>query len=141
MKLLTKHIIKEDITDKAANGIANGILNSQNSFARHMFFITKKWKQKHQWIFLYMVCLIFGGMSILAIVRPFKIKEMNKVFMPKFINIPKNIVPKNRVLVITENEFQKVQEYKQKHPNLEKEKPGLSDSLGLIEQIYYSQKK
>jgi hypothetical protein len=34
-----------------------------------------------------------------------------------------------------------VQEYKRTHPNLIKERPGLFDSLVLIEQSYYSQKK
>ncbi len=33
-----------------------------------------------------------------------------------------------------------MQEYKRKHPNLQKERPGLFDSLIMIEQNYYSQK-
>jgi hypothetical protein len=42
--------------------------------------------------------------------------------------------------LITEQEFEQVQKFKRQHPNLLKERPGLFDSLTLIEQSYYSQK-
>lgn len=141
MKLFSKNISNSAITDKAANGIANGILKSQIGFAKYMFSVTKNWKQKQQWIFLYLVCLFFGGLSIVAIVNPFKTKEQDKAIIPKPISVPKNINQQNNDFVITENEFQQVQEYKRKYPNLQKERPGLFDSLSLIEQVYYSQKK
>ena len=38
-------------------------------------------------------------------------------------------------------EFEQVREYKVKHPNLSKTRPGLYDSLSLIEEIYYSHQK
>ena len=103
--------------------------------------ITKNWKQKQQWIFLYLICLSFGGLSIVAILNAFKNKESNKAIIPKSISVPKNIHQQSSVFVITENEFQQVQEYKRTYPNLQKERPGLFDSLSLVEQIYYSQKK
>jgi hypothetical protein len=56
-------------------------------------------------------------------------------------DIPKNIYKEGKAFLITESEFQKVQEYKRTHPNLIKERPDLFDSLVLIEQSYYSQKK
>lgn len=141
MKLFSKNIKNSVLTDKAANGIANGILKSQNGFAKYMFSLTKDWKQKQQWIFLYLVCLVFGGLSIVAIVNSFKIKEQDKAIIPKSISVPKNIHQQNNGFVITENEFQQVQEYKRKYPKLQKDRPGLFDSLSLIEQAYYSQKK
>lgn len=141
MKLFSKNIKNSVLTDKAANGIANGILKSQNRFARYMYSITKSWKQKQQWIFFYLVCVVFGGLSIIAIINSFKIKEQDKAIIPKFISVPRNIHQQNNEFVITENEFQQVQEYKRKYPNLQKERPGLFDSLSLIEQVYYSQKK
>lgn len=61
--------------------------------------------------------------------------------MPKSITVPKNIYKGDQAFIITENEFKKVQEYKRTHANLIKERPGLFDSLVLIEQTYYSQKK
>lgn len=141
MKLLNKNIKKGELTDKAANGIASSILKSQNGFAKYMYSITKSWKQKQQWIFLYLVCLFFGGLSIVVIVNPFKTKEQDKALIPKSISVPRNIHQQNNEFVITENEFQQVQEYKRKYPNLQKERPRLFDSLSLIEQVYYSQKK
>jgi hypothetical protein len=141
MKLLSKNIKNSVITDKAANGIANSILKSQNGFAKYMYSLTRNWQQKQQWIFLYLVCLVFGGLSIVAIVNSFKTKEPDKTIIPKSISIPRNIHQQNNEFVITENEFQQVQEYKRKYPNLQKERPGLFDSLSLIEQVYYSQKK
>lgn len=141
MKLFKKDIKRNELTDKAANGIAKGILKSQNGFAKYMSSITKSWNQKQQWIFLYVICLFFGGLSIVAIVNSFKSIEPNKAIIPKSITVPKNIQQQNNVFVITENEFQQVQEYKHTYPNLQKERPGLFDSLSLVEQIYYSQKK
>lgn len=141
MNLFSKNIKNSALTDKAANGIASGILKSQNGFARYMYSLTKNWRQKQQWIFLYLVCLVFGGLSIVAIVNSFKTKEPDKAIIPKSISVPRNIHQQNNEFVITENEFQKVQDYKRKYPNLQKERPGLFDSLSLIEQVYYSQKK
>ncbi|MBL0132890.1 MAG: hypothetical protein IPP79_02185 [Chitinophagaceae bacterium] len=141
MKTLNKQINKEVLTEKAANGIAKGILKSQNGFANYMQSLSKNWKGKQQWIFLYLVCLIFGGLSIVAIVNPFRAKDTNSSLIPKPIAVPKSIHQQRNGFAITENEFQQVQEYKAKHPNLQQERPGLFDSLSLIEEVYYSQKK
>lgn len=141
MKLFKGNKSQSNIPDKAATGIANGILKTQNWFAINLQRVTKNWKQKQQWIFLYLVCIAFGGMSIVAIVNSFKVSDKVKSIIPKQISIPRNTYKKDKAFLITENEFQKVQEYKQTHPNLIKERPGLFDSLTLIEEVYYSQKK
>ncbi|MBN8718363.1 MAG: hypothetical protein J0H85_02900 [Sediminibacterium magnilacihabitans] len=141
MKLFKSGTIKGELANKAAIKIANCIIKFQNGFAKCMFSFTRNWKQKQQWLFLYMVCFVFGGLSIIAILNPFKTKEQDKAIIPKSISVPKSIQKQNGQFVITENEFQQVQEYKRKFPNLQKEKPGLFDSLNLVEQMYYSQKK
>ena len=141
MKLIKRKEGQVNVPDKAATGIANGILKSQRWFANTLENMTNKWKQKQQWIFLYTVCLLFGGLSIAAMVHSFSIPENAKALMPNSISVPKNIYKEEKAFLITENEFQKVQEYKRTHPNLIKERPGLFDSLVLIEQSYYSQKK
>ena len=141
MKLFKRKEGQVNIQDKAATGIANAILKSQRWFTNTLESLTNKWKQKQQWIFLYTVCFLFGGLSIAAIVNSFKVSENAKALMPKSISVPKNIYKEGKAFLITENEFQKVQEYKRTHPNLIKERPGLFDSLVLIEQSYYSQKK
>ena len=141
MKLFKRNKSQLNIQDKAATGIANGILKTQNWFAINLQQVTKSWKQKQQWIFLYLVCLVFGGLTIVGIVNSFKASDKTKSIIPKPISTPKNSYRRDKAFLITENEFQKVQEYKQTHPNLIKERPGLFDSLTLIEQVYYSQKK
>ena len=141
MKLFKRNMNKSPLSDKAAKGIANGILKSQNGFARQMYSLTKRWKQKQQWIFLYLVCLVFGGLSVAVIVNSFQKKAAEKAMILKSISVPKNIHQQTNEFAITENEFQQVEEYKRKYPNLQKERPGLYDSLSLIEQVYYSQKK
>ena len=141
MKTMNRQINKEALTDKAANGIAKGILRTQSGFERYMRSLSQNWKGKQQWIFLYLVCLVFGGLSIVAIVNPFRAKDTNSSLIPKPIAVPKSIHQQRNGFAITENEFQQVQDYKAKHPNLQTERPGLFDSLSLIEEVYYSQKK
>lgn len=141
MKTMNRQINKEALTDKAANGIAKGILKTQSGFEKYMRSLSKNWKGKQQWIFLYLVCLVFGGLSIVAIVNPFRVKDTNSSLIPKPIAVPKSIRQQRNGFAITENEFQQVQQYKSKHPNLQTERPGLFDSLTLIEEVYYSQKK
>lgn len=130
-----------NISDKAATDIAKGILKSQCCFAIRLQNLTRNWKQRQQWIFLYFICLLFGGMSIIAIMKPFKTLETSKTIIPKSITVPQNIYKGGREFLITEIEFRKVKEYKSTHPNLLKERPGLYDSLTLIEQSYYLQRK
>ena len=141
MKLFKRNKSQVNIQDNAATGIANCILKSQRWFASNLENLTNKWKQKQQWIFLYAVSLVFGGLSIAAMVNFFKTGANSNRLMPKSITVPKNVYKEDEAFIITENEFQKVQEYKRTHPNLIKERPGLFDSLVLIEQSYYSQKK
>jgi hypothetical protein len=140
MKLFKKNINQTNIPDKAATGIANGILKSQRWFANNLEGLTKRWKQKQQWLFLSAVCILFGGLSIAAVVNSFRQSANSKAIMPKAISIPKTIQNNTNPYLITEKEFQQVQIYKQQHPDLIKERPGLFDSLTLIEQSYYSQK-
>ena len=140
MKLFKKNINDTNIPDKAATRIANGILKTQRWFAFNLQSLTKKWKQKQQWLFLSGVCILFGGLSIAAVVNSFRQSANVKSVMPKSITIPKTIQHNTNTYLITDKEFQQVQTYKQQHPNLLKERPGLFDSLTLIEQSYYSQK-
>jgi hypothetical protein len=140
MKLFKKNVNQTNIPDKAATGIANGILKSQRWFANNLEGLTKRWKQKQQWLFLSAVCILFGGLSIAAVINSFRQSANSKAIMPKAISIPKTIQNNTNPYLITEKEFQQVQTYKQQHPDLIKERPGLFDSLTLIEQSYYSQK-
>ena len=141
MKPFNKHIEQEVLKNKAAGRIANAILKMQNGFANHLSAITKKWNQTHQWLFLILVCLILGGLSFLAIVVPIQLNKNEKSIMPETIILPQSIPFQKEEYIITDTEFQKIQEYKRNHPELKDENPPLFDSLTLVEQIYYTQKK
>ena len=140
MKLFKTHTQPEVVKDKAANRIAHGILKLQSGFSDYMFSMTKSWDQKSQWVFLIMVSLILGGMSILAIVVPYQLTKNQTYFLPDEITPSKTIPAQSERYTITEKEFLMIQEYKSAHPNLHAENPPLFDSLNLVEQIYYSQK-
>ena len=129
------------VTETAARGIANGILKLQNLFANYMGKWAGNWQRKQQWVFFYITCLVFGGLSILAIVKPFKSAVKNVAIKPQNIVVPMRDGQIAVPLAITEKELQAVKAYKQHHPKLIKERPGLYDSLNLIEQQYYSQQK
>lgn len=131
----------ELVADKVANRIANGILISQEKFASILGKWTRKWKQKQKWILIYFTSLVLGGLSIISIVKPFQDIENNKSFIPKSISIPKSLPVPEKSFVITEVEYQKVQNLKNSYPGLKKENPGLYDSLLLIEEAYNSQQK
>ncbi len=141
MKIFQRDRSGISMTDKAAKAIAAGILEVQNRFAKILQRITMNWSQKHQWIFLYLVCGLFGTLSILAIMQPFKTCKASRIIILKSIIVPKSIYREDKAFLITEKEFQQVEKYKAMHPELLKIRPGLYDSLSLIEQSYYSQQK
>ena len=130
------------LSEKAAAGIANSIIRSQYWFAAKMKSLTKKWEQKERWGFLYLVCLFFGGASIIAVVNPFRAEGTGNFIISDTISTTQRIISRQKKgFRITKDELQKVKRYRSDHPNLPGEKPGLSDSLNLIEQIYYTQQK
>ena len=106
MNFFKRNKSEVNIQDKAATGIANGILKSQRWFATNLFGLTKSWKQKQQWIFLYLICLVFGTMSIIAIINPFRTSGKSNIIIPKPISIPKKIYKQDKVYLITKKEIQ-----------------------------------
>ncbi len=140
------------LKNTAAQKIANGILSVQKRFADVMSATTMKWKTNQQLIFLYLVCVVLGGLSIVSVIQPFKNKNiLNK---PGVIHIPKLFRPDEERIIITDNEIMRVHAFKQRLDSISKskegkvkvdrflnERPGLFDSLEKVEQLYYSQKK
>ena len=133
--------MKHQISEKLAVCIAGVIIKLQHWFAKNLQTITKNWKQPQRLIFLYLICLIFGGMSMVIILQPFSSSGVSKRLQINFIQKNNNYKPPQKGFLITKEELQKVQQYKLEHPNLGKEMPGLYDSLQLIEHAYYSQQK
>lgn len=133
--------MKHQISEKLAICIAGFIIKVQHWFAKKLQTSTKNWRQQQRYIFLYLICLIFGGISMVIILQPFGSGEVSKPLQINFIRKNNNYKPLQKGFLITKEELQKVQQYKLGHPNLDKEIPGLYDSLQLIEQAYYSQQK
>ena len=133
--------MKQQISEKLAVCIAGVIIKVQYWFAKNLQSITKNWKQPQRLIFLYLICLIFGGMSMIIILQPFSSSGVSKRLQINFIQKNNNYKPPQKGFLITKEELLKVQQYQLVHPNLDKEMPGLYDSLQLIEQAYYSQQK
>ena len=157
MKLFKKNSNMSDnpISNKAANGIANGILKLQLVFANGMQQWTGKWQQGQKRIFLLMVCTVFGGLSCYYAAMPF-IERVTAIegLKPQSIILPKKVQKDHSIVTITTKEFKQVQAFKQQLSNLQKtpvgkkqvdslmkQCPGLMDSLQWVEQIYYSQQK
>lgn len=154
MRLFKKNIAP-GAGDKAAGWIANTILRIQRKFAEVLEKKSISWKAKQQWIFLYLVCLVFGGLSVVAIIKAFNKKASNILSKPAAIKTPRMIPDENRsTVMITDNEIRKVHIFKHtldslsktdygkiKVKNLLERRPGLMDSLEMVEQLYYSQKK
>jgi len=141
MKFFSTDNIQEKISEKAATSIANGIIRLQDWFASKMQGLTKKWEQRHRWLFLYLLCLVFGGLSIAVIIAAFQTNGICKAMIPAPIRATKITQWQSKGFLSTKKELQLVQRYKAAHPALVKEMPVLYDSLSLIEQMYYSQQK
>ena len=144
---------KRNISEAAAGKIARWILSIQKKFADVMAKVSASWKVKQQWIFLYSVCLILGGLSVIAVIKPFRSKK-NILSKPTAIHLPKLLPLQKEKIIITENEITRVHAFKQRLDSLSRTKegkikvekflnqrPGLMDSLERVERIYYSQKK
>jgi hypothetical protein len=149
MKLFKKNIAQTNLAagDKAAGWIANGILKVQNRFANVLGKMSATWKTKQQLIFIFLITIVLGGLSVMAIIKPFNKKAQNNLSKPAAIKIPMMLTDENDNQVrITYDEIKKIQVFKQsldsaKRKKLLMQRPGLMDSLEMVEQLYYSQKK
>ena len=129
------------ISDKIAIGIADSILKFQRYFSNKVQLRTARWKKIEQVAFLFLVCFVCGGTSIVVMVDCLKDSYSNHSIIPNQISSVKSIYKKGKPLPITDKEFRAIQHYKLSHPQLLLDRPGLYDSLQRIEQIYQSQKK
>jgi hypothetical protein len=139
MKLFNKTVKQQEFTRKAAERIAGSISWIQNRFDYKMRKLTQHWKPKQQWIFLFVFCGLMGGYSILVMMDTFKASQQVRKILPTPISVPKNTQQTN-TSIITENEILQVQNFIQKNQDLQKQRPGLFDSLNQVLELYYSQK-
>ncbi len=134
-------------TDKAATKIANAGIWLQTKFANTMNKNVSKIPARKLKTALIVFCLLGGGFSIYLIShaifgadkkqQPIEVKQMTS---PKHfdktgseINEPENY--------ISDEMYREIQEYKHDMDSLGQPiRPGLMDSIKILEQIYHSQK-
>ena len=132
---------QNNLSDHVAGRLAQWILKCQVLFTKILSVRTNHWSLKHQWIFLCLICIIFGGGSILAMVGSFKVITNNTSVIPATNSISLKSLPNETSAKITLEEFEAAKQFKAGHPDLEDEIPDLYERLSLIEETYYSQKK
>lgn len=138
MKWFKKHSTSE-VVDKAAQGIAGSILKMQKAFASSMEKFSAKWQRKHQLIFLAVVSVVFIVFSLRALVVPFsgETKITNPGGIRKPATVSTDVEPR-----ITKEEFERIQAFKKSlDSNTIKDRPGLMDSIQMVEALYYSNLK
>ena len=137
MRLFKKY--GSSVNDKAAKGVANFLIKIQIKFSEFMNKKTSGLSTRRMKIWLTIFCLFWGGLSIYFITHALfgskqttiKIQPLN---IPQHINETENHVDKETYL--------KILAYK-KYMDSAHEfiRPGLLDSMNVLEQIYLSQQK
>lgn len=130
----------ETISHTIASRIAGVILRVQTAFAEQMQRHTCDWSRRQQKAFLYLICILFGSLSLLSILTTRTYKSIGETVRNNRIKIPVK-ESNSSGIHITENELKQVQDYKMQNPHLSNDRPGLYDSLTCVEEMYYSQKK
>ena len=145
------------VQDKVAKGIAGFLLSIQNSFASFMSGRINSLNNRSKHVALAIFCLLFGGFSIYAFVGAFRDRDSDKTIKPDQMAVPiyydrtdaevaepsgseRDIMRINRFKRYIDS-LSKSPTGRQVYDSILKARPGLMDSIKVIEQIYYSQSK
>lgn len=146
------------IQDKVANGIAGFLLSVQTKFASFMSKRINKQSNRSKQVCLAIFCLMFGGFSIYAFFGAFSDSEKSgkaikhgQVTAPKYYDRTGSEFKESSINdkdIIRINRFKKHMDSlrrsikgKPEYDSILKARPGLMDSINVIEEIYYSQSK
>ncbi len=140
-----KKVVKENpLQDKVAGKIAGVFIKIQVGFAKMMNKYFGTMKTQHIKLWLLAFCIISGGLSIYffaeAIVSKPKPKfRIDQVRVPKHFDKSGDEVMEN---VLPEDIFRQIQDYKRHMDSIgEPIRPGLADSMRVLEEIYFQQQK
>lgn len=127
------------VSDRVAGSLAGWLIRTQTAFASGLHKKTGNWNQRQKKMFLAVVCIAFISFSISAITQSFKvtakIKRPDRIVMPTRSSEIKEAI-------ISEDEFKNVQRFKSTLDSITiKQRPGLVDSIRMVEEMYYSQQK
>jgi hypothetical protein len=153
-----KETKESGVQDKVARGIAGFLLSIQNRFTEFMGTMTNSLNKKGKQVFLGFICLLFGGLSIYAFLGAFRENDNSgKSIKPSQLSVPKYYDRTDGEIqepVVSEREINRINRFKKymdslsysptgraKYDSILKTRPGLMDSIKIIEAIYYSQSK
>ena len=141
-----------------AKGIAGFLLSMQNRFASFMNGKINNLSSRSKQIGLVLFCLLFGGFSIYAFVGAFRnTGNSGKAIKPDQVAVPKyydRTASENKEPSVSENDIIRINRFskymdslshsvkgKAVYDSILKARPGLMDSIQVLEEIYYSQSK
>ncbi len=141
--------------DKIAGWMAAYLLRVQNAFACFMAAKTAGLSGRVKTIYLLIFCLLFGGLSLNAFIGVFQ-KRSNTQLKPAQLSVPKyyDKPGDNNMPVVTSEEMRGIIRFKRYMDSLQMTetgkasydsilaiRPGLMDSLQMMESFYRSQSK
>jgi hypothetical protein len=139
-----KETTENPLQDKVAGKIAGGFIWLQTKFSNWMNKIFTGMNRKKLKIILIAFCLVSGGLSIYffidALVSSPKAKfKIDQVRMPQHFDKSGDEVMEN---AMPDDIYQQIQDYKRYMDSIgESIRPGLADSMRILEEIYLQQKK
>jgi hypothetical protein len=139
-----KETTENPLQDKVAGKIAGGFIWLQTKFSNWMNKIFTGMNRKKLKIILIAFCLVSGGLSIYffidALVSKPKAKfKIDQVRMPQHFDRSGDEVMEN---AMPDDIYQQIQDYKRYMDSIgEPIRPGLADSMRILEEIYLQQKK
>ena len=139
-----KEPTENPLQDKVAGKIASVFIKTQNGFAYWMNKCFGTMKAKNIKIWLLAFCIVSGGLRIYffidAILSKPKAKfKIEQVRMPQHFDKSGDEVMEHEM---PDDIYQQIQEYKQFMDSIgEPVRPGLADSMRILEEIYLQQKQ
>jgi len=138
---------REAWTDKAAGTIAGAAIMLQTGFATTMNGLASKMSERKLKCRLFAFCLISGGFSMyLAAHAIWRKENVQPAIEVKPIRVPRHYDQTGSAVnaagdVVPEALYRDIQEYKRYLDSLGQPiRPGLRDSIQVLEQLYHSQK-
>lgn len=145
---------------RLTSGVSNYVTEKHTKLAGFLNRRTAKLSTGGKKAFLIAVCLVFGGMSVYLMIKPFwHPMKVDASLKPKAISVPEhanktgdeNLYPH---VLVTEEDMKEVRNFKRYMDSLKnsgkgrplydsilKARPGLMDTVGMLEEMYLLQQK
>lgn len=143
MKKLKQH---NPWTDKAAERITGAGIRLQGKFASIMHTLSARLSMKRLKVWLVVFCMVWGGLSLYLIATAiFREDKLQPFYKVDAINRPVLVEPTDEEVsgpMVDEATYQQIQIFKKSnlYDSTIRARPGLVDSILLLEKIYQSQK-